>query len=324
MKTVIKEKARKMLKDPDNLVIVTHKNCSDGNGVVMAFAKLLDIYPSELDVVYMHYGDSVKKLTSRIVGKNVFMGDFSLPKAEMLALNASAKDFVCVDHHKTARANLKDLNFTYFNMDRSGAMLTWQALSDEEPPILIKYIEDRDLWNWRLPDSHAVNALAGIYKNNIDRQYIYIDNINSMIVDGKLLLLKDQQVIDGIMKRLPSGRFIELAGHKIPIINTTTLISEIGNAVAKKYPFALMYFFTEDKIIFSLRSNDLDSNSIDVEVIARLFNGGGHEHAAGFSFKTKDFDFDAFYMDDKIRKKSICIFTPLVRFFTRAGRCDDR
>ena len=73
---------------------------------------------------------------------------------------------------------------------------------------------------------------------------------------------------------------VSFFGHTVPCINTTTLISEIGNAISQDYPFAMMYFDTEDKRIYSLRSSE---NGIDVSEIAKKMGGGGHFNAAGFS-----------------------------------------
>ena len=71
-----------------------------------------------------------------------------------------------------------------------------------------------------------------------------------------------------------------MAGYKVPAINTTEFTSEIGHRLCKGHPFAVMYNDIADKRIFSLRS---DINGIDVSIIARMFAGGGHYHAAGFS-----------------------------------------
>lgn len=70
-------------------------------------------------------------------------------------------------HHQTALQNLAGLPGCVLDMERSGAMNTWQTLTQEQAgaspeqadaPGLIRYVQDRDLWRWRLSDSGVINA----------------------------------------------------------------------------------------------------------------------------------------------------------------------
>jgi len=50
-------------------------------------------------------------------------------------------------------------------MQHSGAVLAWQYFMPNEPvPDLLRYVEDQDLWNWKLPHSDAVNAAIATYR----------------------------------------------------------------------------------------------------------------------------------------------------------------
>jgi nanoRNase/pAp phosphatase (c-di-AMP/oligoRNAs hydrolase) len=70
-------------------------------------------------------------------------------------------------------------------------------------------------------------------------------------------------------------------GYTVPRINVTHMISELGNKLAEKHPFAALYFDTGDgKRVFSLRSVE---GGVDVSEIAKQYGGGGHPHAAGFT-----------------------------------------
>ena len=71
------------------------------------------------------------------------------------------------DHHQTALQNLAGLPGCVLDMERSGAMITWQTLTQEQAgaspeqadaPDFIRYVQDRDLWCWQLPDSGIINA----------------------------------------------------------------------------------------------------------------------------------------------------------------------
>lgn len=78
-----------------------------------------------------------------------------------------------MDHHKTAfelfeRPAVGNVSFDIDNclvnldMDRSGATMAldhWQpkSLTDEQRQMFL-YIEDADLWRWKLPDSRKFHA----------------------------------------------------------------------------------------------------------------------------------------------------------------------
>ena len=64
-----------------------------------------------------------------------------------------------IDHHRTAMIELHDISNTHFDMNHSGARLSWDFFHPgHPPPKLISYIEDRDLWKWELPYSKEFSA----------------------------------------------------------------------------------------------------------------------------------------------------------------------
>ena len=50
----------------------------------------------------------------------------------------------------------------HFDLERSGVTIAWEywgsGFSTNEGELLARYIEDRDLWRWKLPDSREVSA----------------------------------------------------------------------------------------------------------------------------------------------------------------------
>ena len=84
-------------------IVIYHANCLDGFGA--AFAAWTR-YRDKADYVPLAYGDSTEVWLSRnrasLVGREVFVLDFSLPEEHMNFIRANAKKFVWLDHHKTA------------------------------------------------------------------------------------------------------------------------------------------------------------------------------------------------------------------------------
>ena len=153
---------------------------------------------------------------------------------------------------------------------------------------VIKYIKDRDLWNWKLPYSREISeALAFLIKPNDinsfrDNAFIGITALKE--IGSTLLKKKNQQV----QSKLSKVRDLTLCDIEFKIINVTENISELGNEICIEYNKpALMYFITQDmKVICSLRSiNELS----DVSKVATIFGGGGHRNASGFTVNLQTF-----------------------------------
>jgi nanoRNase/pAp phosphatase (c-di-AMP/oligoRNAs hydrolase) len=56
----------------------------------------------------------------------VYMLDISWDRKTILDLRERAKDLLIIDHHATAEKELGGLDFAIFDMNKSGAVLTWE------------------------------------------------------------------------------------------------------------------------------------------------------------------------------------------------------
>jgi len=214
-----------------------------------------------------------------------------------------ANSLIVIDHHESAKNNLEGLDFCKFDMSKSGAVLLWEYLfPNVEVPILLKYIQDRDLWNWELKDSREVSAgLQLIPYTDYSEYNKYLNNVEPLKLKGSAILEYQNKIIGGIERSIDYLPLVRLTNcdTRLPLLNTTTLISEIGNMLSITFGGAVMYFDKGDKRIFSLRSN----GEIDVSKIAEAYNGGGHKAAAGFSIDFKDLDFEAMHGPKRIIRK---------------------
>lgn len=274
---------------------IYHKNCADGFGAALVVKHWLDgqgIASENQEFLAAQYGDEAPDVT----GKAVYVVDFSYSREILESINEAAKSLIVIDHHKTAQQDLEGLAFCLFDMGRSGAMLAWryffpqdwdrfifppEGVIHEQPiPLLIHYIQDRDLWKWELLKSKEVSAALQTLPMTFEAWTPYLDdnNIDDLTVQGEAILAYQQRQIDKVVNA--KLNMITLCGHEVPCVNTTTLISEIGNELSKRHPFAVMYFDTEDKRVYSLRSA---KDGVDVSEIAKRFGGGGHFNAAGFA-----------------------------------------
>lgn len=269
-------------------LVIYHANCMDGFTAAWAahcFFKRQDgITPEYLP---MNYGEPFDML--RAAHRPVFMLDFSFKRDRMIALLGIAAYVVVLDHHQTAEAELKDLELPNdrckieFVKDFSGAWLAWNFFNSPTPtPMLVDYVQDRDLWRWELDFSHEINAALASYEPTFDLW----DNIvwsgnglmpTHLVVEGEALLRANKKTIQLHVER---AVIRPIEGYMVPVVNATVLHSEIAGALAIGHPFAACYFDRKDgNRQFSLRSTP---EGIDVSEIAKQFNGGGHRNAAGF------------------------------------------
>lgn len=254
-------------------ICLYHKNCADGFAAATA---VYHRYGEDYFYKAVQYGDDPPDVS----GRDVLIVDFSFKRDVLLQMKKVAKSIVVLDHHKTAEKELEGLDFCKFDMSKSGAVMTWEYLFREPIPKLFEYIQDRDLWKWELPKSREISAALRLVDKNFDLWRSYFDNsrIDSLIKKGAVVLEYQNNCVESVANG-DVGK-IEIEGYTVPCTNITHLISETLQELAKGQPFAVGYFDTNDKRIYSLRSAP---DGVDVSEIARKNGGGGHKHAAGFT-----------------------------------------
>jgi len=262
---------------------IYHRSCADGFGAALAVKLHFEQLGEECEYLPAHYGEEAPDVT----GKCVVIVDFSYPRKTLITMQKQAKDIIVLDHHKTAEAELKGLEFCIFDMERSGAMMAWEHFhAPKNIPILIDYVQDRDLWQWKLPHSKEISSGLQLLPMEFAAWEEYFDTakLPELIAKGETILAYQNQHVEAVVKR--EARIITLAGFAVPIVNTTTLVSEVCGRLAEDYPFAVTYFDTDKDRVYSLRSRGRGGE--DVSKIAKLFGGGGHPKASGFSIPLND------------------------------------
>lgn len=313
MENIFNEFKSDILKQEKEWVLITHRSCVDGIGVYLAcyvYAKTHNLkLPSVITCEYsdkeiLEYKQNVNSDPYNLKDTNVLIGDFSFPKDVLTALSYKVNNMVVFDHHKTAKDDLDGLEFCKFDMSKSGAMLVWEFLNgDKEIPSLIKYIEDRDIWKWELFRSKEVSAYLTLLSKKIGKNpeedlkpWINLLEDENMMQEtiylGRHILDYQNQVIDSKVNGAKHQQPVMIDGVLVSCVNSTHLISEIGNKLAELNPYSAQYFFTETDIVFSLRSI---GTIYDVSEICKRFGGGGHVNAAGFSIPLSVFDCNKFF-----------------------------
>jgi uncharacterized protein len=258
------------------MIVLYHGDCYDGFGAAWV-AHMFDDAATLIPVVH---GGPVPDLPA---GADVYMIDFSYPR-QMMEILAEHVNLRVLDHHKTAEAALKGFPNSVFDLDRSGAMLAWdEFFPNETPSILVQYVQDRDLYLWKMPFSREVNAWIETFERTLSNwtfmEYELKRRFTEIVNEGIALLRYKQQKVEEITA---SAQWLNVGGHIVPVCNVSAFFAETADRLCIKYPdaaFAAYYFDRADgQRQWGLRSN----NGFDVSEIAKLYAGGGHPAAAGF------------------------------------------
>lgn len=256
-------------------LIIYHANCVDGFTAAWCCWQL---WPNA-EFVAAQYGDDPPDVS----GRDVVIVDFSYPRNVLLQMHEQADSLIVLDHHKTAAEDLAGLDFATFDMDRSGAGLAWDELGSGQRPLLVDYVEDRDLWRWALADSKEISAFIALHERTFNDWERLDDDLHwrlpECIASGKSALRVTDQYVDS---HAVKHRVARIGGFLVPCVNTTFAISELVGELAEHFPFAAGWFERSDgKIVYSLRSRG--ELGADVSEIAKQYGGGGHRNAAGFT-----------------------------------------
>ncbi len=280
--------------------VLYHAHCADGFGA--AFAAWCALGDEGVSYLPISYGDPWPDIPD---GSTVYIVDFSAPnaatgRAELIALAARCTVQV-IDHHKTAAATLAGLEFARFDMDKSGAVLTWEHFQGQGNcfglvPELLLYVQDRDLWRWELPDSREVSAALALVPKNFEAwEHLSVGRLRG---EGAIALRVQQALVKSICARY---RYGTVGGRLVPLVNTPVLISECCEELLRQEygcGFVAAYFDGEYAVHtvastpamisrkWSLRSGP----DFDVSAVAKTLGGGGHAQAAGFEQLLRAYD----------------------------------
>lgn len=276
--------ADRELRAEDNArkLCIYHGNCADGFGAAWVVRKAFG--EDNVEFVAGVYQQEPPDVT----GRDVILVDFSYKRAVIQGMLQKAKSLVIIDHHKSAMEDLADVDIgakcpvtITFDLNHSGAMLAWIFFNgDAEPPELLKHIEDRDLWRFKLKGTREIQAALFSYPYDFGVwDSLIASEVMGLAKDGQAIERKHFKDIEELLK--VCQRRLNIAGCVVPAASLPyTMSSDAGHIMSKGEKFATCYYDTPQGRCFSLRSAE---DGMDVSEIAKIYGGGGHKHAAGFT-----------------------------------------
>ena len=269
-------------------VCLYHAGCPDGFGAAWAVWRA---WGEEARYVPRGHDDSLDP--RRYEGDYVVFVDIAPDNDALRELAAVAAKLVVLDHHVSSQTRYEsdpDLALTVaeegqvvtFDRSHSGAVLAWQHFAPGEPvPDLLRYVEDQDLWSWKLPRSEQINAALASYPRRFEVwSELNTRPLESLAGEGEPILRSQRIEVERILN---SAHPITIDGRQVEAVNATQHRSSVGHELASRATHGIGW-----GCVYRLRGSRVDASlysigDFDVSVIAARYGGGGHRNASGFS-----------------------------------------
>jgi oligoribonuclease NrnB/cAMP/cGMP phosphodiesterase (DHH superfamily) len=209
---------------------------------------------------------------------------------------------IFLDHHKTAiEQYAKEIDIVEHprfvdcsSIEKSGATLAWdywsrlfQEAGFSKPPML-DYIQDYDLWTFKLPSSREVNAVAQSRERTFEN---WDELMSTSLADIPRLHLLGEAIRNAKLQDIRNAietslMWQTIGGYVVPTLNAPPAwASEAGHMLLELHAnvaFVATYYDKRGARVYSLRSTN---EREDVSQIAKEKGGGGHRNAAGLTMK---------------------------------------
>lgn len=265
-----------------------HAGCPDGFGAVWSVRKAW----GEDARYYARSHDDLLPL-DELEGALVVFVDIAVDNRQLRELSRVAGHIILLDHHISAKlryqSDLETVNEIeaagheiYFDLDHSGAMLAWNFFHPEDPaPPLLEYVEDQDLWNWKLVGSEEVNAAIASYPREFEAwDELAQRSPEDLMRDGEPIVRSNKMEV---LRAIQNTHAISIGNDRVEAVNATVNRSAIGHELAKRMAFGrawgCVYRISGSRVHATLYS----IADLDVSEIAGGLGGGGHRNAAGFT-----------------------------------------
>jgi len=192
---------------------------------------------------------------------------------------------VIIDHHKSRKNFIREADAFSYDIQHSACVLAWHYFFPKARlPKILKYIEDMDLWRFKLPKTREIMAVIDSHSHNFRKWNLIANRLESawerreFVKEGAAIARYEDKIINALL--VSNIQLIEFAGKQVFALNTPVLHSYAGHQMAKQRPpFGVTWYRKGRVWKVSLRS----VGRFDVSKIAEQYGGGGHRNAAGFT-----------------------------------------
>ncbi len=265
-----------------------HAGCPDGFGAVWSVRRA---WGEDARYIARSHDDPLP--FDELEGALVVFVDIAVDNATLQQLDEVADHIVVLDHHVSAQLRyhgdpavvnrIEDAGHEiHFDLDHSGAVLAWQYFHPDEPtPALLQYVEDQDLWNWKLTGSEEVNAAIASYPRDFETwEQLALRAPEELVREGESIVRANQAEVQ---RAIQHPDVIHVDGHPIEAVNASVNRSAIGHELAKRRKYERAWGCVYRMQGGVMHATLYSIGDLDVSKIATSLGGGGHRNAAGFS-----------------------------------------
>jgi len=255
-----------------HIIVLYHAKCLDGFGSAYA---AWEKFGDTATYIPISYGDPAPQVHNRAV----YILDFSFKREVMQEIAKSARSVTLIDHHKTAQENILHIDNvkTIFNMQKSGAVLSWEYFHTTEVPPLLLYVQDMDLWKNELAYTKEISAGLATIPMKFSSWEKVLERPDKLVKIGKIVLTREAKLLAQVIEHKHSMSISGIDG--LACNAGYEYANELGNKLARESgTFGAVYSFDGSGWKISLRS----VGEFDVAALAEEYGGGGHKNSAGF------------------------------------------
>ena len=279
----------------EKVVCIYHGNCTDGT---TAAAVLLKKYKDCILFPLEHgYKEEKSEEILDTIDNNttVFILDFSLKEEDLIKVIQKSKQVINIDHHISAKETLEEISKKYdkfkfvFDNNHSGASLTWKYIFGGDPPWIVKFVEDQDIWRWKYGEKTKYVNLYLLPLTNKPEEIakLFDQPVEEIIEKGKIIASFTDYLIDRFVERAKETP-VKIGNYTVKGYNTNYFQSEIGNKLSTQNNQTVLLFNIQGfDVKMSFRSNE--GNKPTALDLANALGGGGHRNAAGALIPLKEF-----------------------------------
>jgi oligoribonuclease NrnB/cAMP/cGMP phosphodiesterase (DHH superfamily) len=231
-----------------------------------------------------------------VTGRNVAIIDFAYDRETLEEMAEKAASIIVLDHHETNKKRLDGLPYAIFDMKRSGARLAYDwfesLLPDEmvgAADFLTGFVQDRDLWQWKLQDSREVTAAMMTLEFDFEEWSSFANGLyndgstyDDIVTRGRAL----RKLMARHVRQLAESARIGLVDQQPAWIANAPYIyaSDLGEFLSGEPGpgVAAIWRYNHEKRELNVSLRASKESNVNVALIAEARGGGGHARAAGF------------------------------------------
>lgn len=197
-----------------------------------------------------------------------------------------------------------DSNITYIDSGIISTSLMNLAQLDSLKTY-VEVVRQYDTYEWKKNNNIEAKRLNDLFKiygigKFCEKILVKIKKGSCLFfddIDIQLLEIENIRIEEYINRKKDEMIVITNMGKRVGVIQCENYISETGNRLCEIFKDEIDYILMINGTTISLRSinKDSDSETTDVSEIAKIYGGGGHIHAAGYTIEK--IDLKSFYRE---------------------------